>query len=830
MSWIIDEFSVKPSGFASGWRYKRVLIDDNGNLSTSGVPGKNTMNLSCISDYNKVSRRYLSSGSTKPNRDPATGADLITEFCNFVTFTNYRVYAQDCDPFVYVQTDINAPKCGFEPLPQPAVPSNPFGTAVYGAYKFYEFKSVKNVNFKVTIYKKDFAGVATAITKGDSDPVILSYQTEDEDDKFSPIRALECSISLMCDENFDLQELYTADERAFKVEVLNVDTNEIQFSGFIIPDSCREPFSAPPYPVTIRATDGIGALKNISYPIPIGSKIDIRQSFKDILCYCFAMTNLNLDLLTICNLYEAKMLTGMDDDPLAQAQVNPLRLSDDQGNIKNCYDVLSDIARLFGAYIAQVNGRWSFVRLNELSNAVVRSRVYSYTGLFKRSEQIDNSRTADNTTADVTVLNGGELRTANAYKRVIVLTEFGNAATTLYNGDFEIWDGQNFKYWTKYGGFDISRVQKTITGTGGTKIGIADYVCQFNDRANSGKWIESAPIVVESGDRITFSFNFGSDFGITKSTIHHIKIMIKVGDYYLTGQVYTPDPSQNKLEWVKQLTFTTIITYPGSDINIFKISFTMPDLPISGVLILQLYGSEFYYLGSGQGTKLAPYVAARFDNFSIAKSSKKEKEEPDGFWSISEQLGFYTNSPKEIVIPYSDSQVPTPGPVIVTTLGRTRVINPGGVTESLALSNLYAIYTSDNSFSTKWRDYNESGESLPISLSLARTILKAYQKPFRYYQGDLRGDNLNYLNVFNFLVDGNDEFSAKTFAIISGDFSLKNHQLTTTLAEIFTKPIFTTNFQTPHSPGQIPSAITQNPNSPVGDVRIFSDEFGAAFK
>ena len=820
MSWIIDEFSAKPSGFLAAWRYKRVLIDDNGNITTQDVPGKPSINLSCLTDYNKISRRYAND-------------QLITEFCNFVTFTNYRVYAQNCEPFAYVQTDINATKCGYiTPLPEPAVPSNPFGTAVYGAYKYYEFKSVKNVDFKVTIYKKDFVGLPTAITKGDSDPVILSYQTEDEDDKFSPIRALECSISLMCDENFDLQELYTADERAFKVEVLNVDTDEIQFSGFIIPDSCREPFASPPYAVTIRATDGLGALKNITYPIPVGSKINIRQSFKDILCYCFAMTNLNLDLLTICNLYEAKMLTGMDDDPLAQAQVNPLRLSDDQGNIKNCYDVLSDIARLFGAYVAQVNGRWSFVRVNELSNAVIRSRVYSYTGLFKRSQQIANSRTADNTTADVTALTGGELRTANAYKRVIVLTEFGNAATTLYNGDFEIWDGQNFKYWTKYGGINISRVQKTITGTGGAKIGIADYMCQFNEELNEGKWLESTPIVVEKGDKINFQFDFYTD---QLRVWNLVKLRFKIGDFYLIGDIDPLDSSSSiNLEWVRELTRVELTPNRADQATFKRCSVSIPEIPEAGSLTIQIYGAAKYQTKRVADSPVTmadklPYSPVSFDNFTISKSSKNEQYEKDGFWSISEQLGFYTNSPKEIKIPYSDSQVPTPGPVTITRFGRTRVINPGGVTEALSLSTLYAIYTTDSSFSTKWRDYNESGESLPISLNLARTILKAYQKPFRYYQGDLRGDNLNYLNVFNFLVDDNDEFSAKTFTIISGDFSLKNHILTATLAEIFTKSIFTTNFQTPHSPGQIPPAITQNPNTPIDDVRIFSDEFTSPF-
>lgn len=799
MSWIIDEVAGKSGAFAN-WRYKRVLIDENGIVTTANIPGKQSLNLPCLSSYNKRSRGY-------------SNGQLITEFCNTTTFTNYRVYAQDCDPFAYVQTDINAPKCGYiEPLPEPAVPPNPFGTAVYGLYKFYDFCSIKLENYRVSIYKKDFGGTATAIPTGGPDPVVLSYSTEDEDDKFSPIRACECQLNFVVDENFSLQELYTSDERAFKVIVTNTDTEEVKFAGFIIPDSCREPFDAPPYQVSVRATDGLGALKTLTYPLPVGSRINIRQSFKDIVCYCLAMTNLNLDLRTVVNIYELKMNTGMDDDPLSQASINPLRLSDDKGNIKDCYTVLEDVCRLFGAYISQVNGQWVLVRLNELSNAVVRSRLYSYTGFFKRSEQLDNVRLASSTEDDVTVLAGGELRTENAYKRVIVLTEYGNSVTTLYNGDFENWDGQNFRYWTRYGGIKISRVQKEVTGTGGAKIGIQDYAMQFDEELNEGRWVESVPIVAEQGDKISFSFNVGGD-GTRGWNL--LKFRLKIGEYYLSGAIPEVEISTSEnLQWVKQLAVVQFATPNNSNINTFKCSINIPEIPTSGTLVVQMYGAARYRVRAGHRRVLEdplPYTPVPIDNISISKSAKDDKG-PDGFWSISEQLGFYTNSPDEIVLPFGDSQVP----------------NSTSISDSLALSSLYAIYTSDNSFSKLWKDYNEVGQPLPITLCLARSILKAYQKPFRFFQGDLRGDNLNYLNAFRFDVPGG--FKAKLFSVISGDFSLKHHDLTNaTLAEIFSRPVQTVNYQTPHSPGQIPPAIVQNPNNPGNTNRVFSNEFTNPF-
>lgn len=116
MSWEIDQFGVKPSGLLASWRYRSVQTDENGNVTSQCVPRKECMNLPCIADYSKTNRRYKS-------------GDLITEYCNTVTHTNYRIYAQDCEPFAVVQTDLDAPKCGGggNPLPTPAVPPNPFG-------------------------------------------------------------------------------------------------------------------------------------------------------------------------------------------------------------------------------------------------------------------------------------------------------------------------------------------------------------------------------------------------------------------------------------------------------------------------------------------------------------------------------------------------------------------------------------------------------------------------------------------------------------------------------------------------------------------------------
>lgn len=376
MAWEIDAFGVKSKGLFGSWRYMNVVIDDNGILSNPGQPGRDYMNLDRISDYKQTDRRYKNN-------------DFITEFCNLSTFTNYRVYAIDERPFARVETDINATKCGYQtPLPEPAVPTNPFGNPNYGLYRTYSFCDENLVQVNVSIECKNYTGLVFPIEVGGRSPVVLSYK--EVDTKYSPIRSVECSLSFVVNDNFVLEEFYSSDERTFRVTVAK--NGNIQFKGYIIPDSCMEPFNAPPYEVTIRATDAIGGLKSVTYPVPVGSTSDVYQSFVEILAYCFAMTNLNLNIATVCNLYEKLMPTGLSSDPLSLSGINPLRLSKDNGTTLSVYEVLEQVATAWGAYIVQANGNWNFIRFNELNNATTRRRFYNYKGLFLYADNLNSNR------------------------------------------------------------------------------------------------------------------------------------------------------------------------------------------------------------------------------------------------------------------------------------------------------------------------------------------------------------------------------------------------------------------------------------------------------
>lgn len=376
--YIVDEFKVRRSGFAARWRGIRIYVSDGGVVRTEDTTSE-SINLDRISDYAKNDRRY-------PNEAPL---NLITQFCNLDTFTRYTVRAIDERPFVRVTDELNSTDCGYEtPLPQPHVPFNPFGNPTYKSYRTYNYCNYEDLPSQILIEKKDYTGENIAINIAGEYPVKYNYQ--EVDNKFETIRPLEIELTFIESNNFELEEFYTEDERTFRVTI--TEGGKLKAKGYIIPDSCKEGFEAGNNIVSVKCTDAIQSLKTVTFPIDRGSTFDLQQSFVGVLCYCLSPTNLNLNINTICNFYATGMPTGLGDDPLDMATINPLRLADDKGATLTCFDVLNEVCKAWGMYVVQQNAEWNFVRFNEQAQEVVRQRSYNYTGFRISQQQVANKR------------------------------------------------------------------------------------------------------------------------------------------------------------------------------------------------------------------------------------------------------------------------------------------------------------------------------------------------------------------------------------------------------------------------------------------------------
>ena len=796
-TWIIDEFKVKPTGFLASWRYKRVVISDTGVITNTGVPGKETMNLPCTTDYRKSDRRYKANA-------------LITEFCNLTTKTNYRVYAQDCEPFAYVQVDVNAAKCGYlAPLPTPGLPSLAFPAPTYGAYTTLEDCTDLGDPLTVQLYRKNYSGAVSDLETAGNSPAVISYR-EPSLGEYG-IQACECVLSFRSTSNFSLAQFYTQDEREWLVVVTVAGI--VKFKGYLTPDSATQEFKAPPAVVTLRANDGIGSLKNVTYPMPTGTKNNLRQSFINILSYAMAVTNLDLGINTVNNLYESKNLTGLNDDPMAQNKVNPLRMSDGQGNIYNAYDVIEALCQQFGATFRQADGAFHFIRNAEMTNEIVRNRVYNKDAFFLRGENSDRIRTAGSSSQDVILIGGNPtISLGNAYKRVEVLMKYGDIPSIIFNGDFEQYVAPNFTYWSKVGGIDITRIQRTVIGSGGAPVNIDNYAVQFNLKADDSKYFEAEAIPVLKGDKISFGIRVGPQ---KFRSLHGLRIRFKIGNNWLYND---PDNNPDTYEWVTSLATATM--FINQSMNPVYYTLSLPDMPVNGNMTIQIFGFEDR--GAGR-TALNPVIW--IDDVSLNKSNSQDKNAIDGVLSVSDQNGFYTLKPDRIELIFGDYDT------------SNFQVRPDRVPQPTIENNMFAIYTSDGSYSTGWYEYGMSKAPANIGLSLARSILKMHQQPYRKLFTDLEGDNLSINDVYQISVPNETDFSLKRFVILSGDLDLKHRKMyNAQLMEIIYKNIVTNDATVPHAVSvfdikeQLSLSIDQNPdNDSQSGGGIFTEQFTQEF-
>lgn len=434
-------------------------------------------------------------------------------------------------------------------------------------------------------------------------------------------------------------------------------------------------------------------------------------------------------------------------------------------------------------------------------------------------------------TKDFIAQSGAELEIQNAYKRVKVKTVFGKAPSVLANGDFEVYDGQNWEFWVKYGGINVSRYQRTIKNTLGVEIPIENYAIKFNERAVDSKYIQHTDIAVNAGDTIKASYRVGRTEGTGETTgfytisgipfaarfktFYSCKIRVRSGDKYLAN----PDYGNNYV-WVNQVaTVNHMIDNPQGDLSNFVVNFTIPEIPNTGVLVIQIYGFQkvqqaiLNNSGNVYEKDLPEYVPIVFDDLSFSKSSQNDNNDIDGLLSISDNLRYYSEVPDTFEILFGD------------LFYRADKLQP--------LDNLYAIKY-NNEFTNGWYEFSGSSSApVPFGMALAKSILTAYQKPFRNWNGSLvleqESKEMGYLDVMQFKVPSSTAFSRKVFAISGCEIDLKSNTIdNVVLTEIFNRPARSNDVTVPSYPDMPDPVFTQDPNG-VENSGIFTEEFTEEF-
>jgi hypothetical protein len=223
---------------------------------------------------------------------------------------------------------------------------------------FFEYRDTVNSLFRCEISNDDFVGTAVEINGS----CVIDYP-----EVTSPIEAIKglgLKIDLEASETLTLEDLYTEEERSYKV-TLKADDN-VLFNGFLNPDGVFQDFVNDKWVISMDCVDGLGLLENLSYVTDTGLQFTIKQSELEIISNCLRRTGLVQNINTSINIFYTGLSTSLN--PLANVYLDPGRFYKDEekNNVMQCDEVLKSVLDKYCACITQQNGEWYVYRPKEL--------------------------------------------------------------------------------------------------------------------------------------------------------------------------------------------------------------------------------------------------------------------------------------------------------------------------------------------------------------------------------------------------------------------------------------------------------------------------------
>lgn len=186
---------------------------------------------------------------------------------------------------------------------------------------------------------------------------------------------LEVNIAEMQDGFY--KDLFTGDEDRFRVRFYTDDDVTV-WSGFLLPDSYKEPYSNGTTYVQFTAVDGMGRLKG-KYMTDF--YYEEEQPLPKIISQCLLKTNLFLEI------YFAPAISNLTAPDYEDIYISGLDFLD-KGQPMDCYQVLQKICSSMLCTVYQADDRWYFEGFNKRHKKEVAYKVYNQFGFFDRDETV----------------------------------------------------------------------------------------------------------------------------------------------------------------------------------------------------------------------------------------------------------------------------------------------------------------------------------------------------------------------------------------------------------------------------------------------------------
>lgn len=392
-----------------------------------------------------------------------------------------------------------------------------------------------NIDIKRHLRAGDPDPDVTDIIFGGEEPVAIDYKDEGEY-KQVPVIGSECTIKVKAVNGFELSSLYTESETEWMVLI----TGGWEWVGFVIPDSCSEPYAFEPYDIEISATDRTGTLKDAPFQNPDLTNIALTFTDQEVLRQALQRTGLDLSMIIACNTREASMNTFGDNGcPLRKVYINTQAFIDEDEQPSSCYEVIRSICVRWSSRLFQWNGKWHFVNVLEQSKGAIDSTEFNSDGDYVGALTIGNEVTAGG--EDRTVQAVGTRSIAKALKSSTVYYKYGYKKNDLYNGNFDQWTSKPSGLpdgWSSVGGLTMTT---GIRQDGG--VDTTDYFLNIGNNNSTGYAFNSTPVQVRANEKATLSFDYLS-LPAASSVLQSIYTRVIIHDV-TNDRYFTPTGWQN---------------------------------------------------------------------------------------------------------------------------------------------------------------------------------------------------------------------------------------------------------------------------------------------
>jgi len=226
----------------------------------------------------------------------------------------------------------------------------------YGLKYYSEFTDAYGAACRLNIAKKNYVGASTEIELA-ADPVVIEREAEKV---LSPLLTMGCTINVWSNTNFQYEELFLAAPREYLVSI--VRKGNVIFIGYIEPGLYSEDFVAPPYVITISATDHLKSLENYN---PAAFLIFAKSDLLTIIKTCLAEA-FDLPINICCTIFAAAHTVSATSTLFEQSLIDNEGLTETKDGVvvvMSAKDLLEKIMTSFGCRIYQAKGEWFIDRI-----------------------------------------------------------------------------------------------------------------------------------------------------------------------------------------------------------------------------------------------------------------------------------------------------------------------------------------------------------------------------------------------------------------------------------------------------------------------------------